>query len=386
MNLKGAYYSGEYPNLFKEAGFSEKEIQDRLDEIFMTLFYGDESERIYYPVGDDMGFITDTGNNDVRTEGMSYGMMYCVQLNKKEEFDRIWNWVKKYMYLDSGSNEGYFAWSCALDGKKNAYGPAPDGEEFFAMALIFASNRWGDGEGVYEYSKHARDILHAAVNKGKPGIPGKPMWNNENHLIKFITELEFSDPSYHVPHFYELFSEYAYEEDREFFAKAASASREYLHKACHSETGLSAEYAEYDGTPHKPDKDYEMFGGRHDWFYSDSYRTITNIALDYVWFAKDEWAKKICAKYQEFFYDNLKTLEYSVYEIDGEVIDKPALHPIGLFVTTAYASLASDFDKKMEFVKKFFETPLRDGERRYYDNCLYLFAFMALSGNYRLYK
>ena len=39
------------------------------------------------------------------------------------------------MYMAEGENEGYFAWSCAIDGTKNAYGPAPDGEEFFAMAL-----------------------------------------------------------------------------------------------------------------------------------------------------------------------------------------------------------------------------------------------------------
>ena len=27
-----------------------------------------------------MGYLEDTGNNDARTEGMSYGMMMCVQL------------------------------------------------------------------------------------------------------------------------------------------------------------------------------------------------------------------------------------------------------------------------------------------------------------------
>lgn len=41
-----------------------------------------------------MAYIEDTGNNDARTEGMSYGMMLCVQLDMKEEFDRIWKWAK----------------------------------------------------------------------------------------------------------------------------------------------------------------------------------------------------------------------------------------------------------------------------------------------------
>jgi oligosaccharide reducing-end xylanase len=62
------------------------------------------------------------------------------------------------------------------------------------------------------------------------------------------------------------------------------ASRDFLKKACHPKTGLSPEYSYYDGRPYP---DYEHFGGRHDWFYSDAYRTIANIALDYEWADKN---------------------------------------------------------------------------------------------------
>ena len=41
----------------------------------------------------DMGYLTDTGNNDVRTEACPYGMMMRVQLDKKEEFDRRGKWT-----------------------------------------------------------------------------------------------------------------------------------------------------------------------------------------------------------------------------------------------------------------------------------------------------
>ena len=142
-----------------------------------------------------MGYVVDTGNNDIRTEGMSYAMMASVQLDEKETFDRIWKWTKTYMWMDSGVHAGYFAWSVSPDGKKNFYGPAPDGEEFFAMALFFASKRWSDGEGIFNYCKEACG-LHNEY----------PMWNQDNKLIKFIPECEFSDPSYHLPHFYELFA------------------------------------------------------------------------------------------------------------------------------------------------------------------------------------
>ena len=72
-----------YRNLFAEYGYDEKEIQERLENIFQTIFYGADEERFYHEAGDDMGYLTDTGNHDVRTEGMSYGMMMCVQLDKK---------------------------------------------------------------------------------------------------------------------------------------------------------------------------------------------------------------------------------------------------------------------------------------------------------------
>ena len=88
-----AFQTRQYRNLFQESGKSSREIEIRLEEIWNTFFYGSEEERIYHPVGEDMGYLEDTGNHDARTEGMSYGMMICVQMNKKEEFDRIWKWA-----------------------------------------------------------------------------------------------------------------------------------------------------------------------------------------------------------------------------------------------------------------------------------------------------
>ena len=74
-----------------------------------------------------------------------------------------------------------------------------------------------------------------------------------------------------------------------------------------------------------------------------------------------------------------------MYEIDGTVIDEPALHPVAIIATNACASLAANGKYQKECVELFYNTPLRTRERRYYDNCLYLFASLALSGNYRIY-
>lgn len=377
VRIEGAFYTEEYRNLFKEFGYSDEEISKRLEEIWEQLFNPEHEEtRIYFPVGDDMGYILDTGNLDVRTEGMSYGMMMAVQMDRKDIFDRLWKWTKTYMYMDSGIHAGYFAWSCSPDGTKNFHGPAPDGEEYFAMALFFASHRWGDGPYPFNYSEQAREILHTCLHKGEDG-EGYPMWNRENKLIKFIPEVEFTDPSYHLPHFYELFALWANEEDRPFWKKAAKASREYLNIACHPETGLAPEYAFYDGTPNNE----RGFGH----FFSDSYRVVANIALDYEWFRDENTPIDVAEKVQNFFADK-DPEDYRRYTIDGKPFEEKALHPVGLLATIAQGSLATDGEYSRYFVEKFWNTPVRTGNRRYYDNCLYFFSFLALSGNYKIWK
>lgn len=380
---QGAFETGVYRNVFLENGYSQESIDCKIEEAFSTMFYGPEEERIYHPVGDDMGYMEDTGNHDARTEGMSYGMMMCVQMDKKEEFDRLWKWAKTYMYMEEGIHAGYFAWSCQTDGTKNAYGPAPDGEEFFAMALFFAAHRWGNGEGIFNYEAEAKKLLHACVHNGD--VPGKgySMWDAKNHLIKFIPECDYTDPSYHLPHFYELFALWAEEEDRPFWKEAARASREYLKKACHSVTGLSPEYAEYDGTPRLETREGHP---RRDIYYSDSYRTIANIGLDYEWFRKEEEEPEIAEKLQRFFCETQEGQTDGVYELDGTALNRRALHPTAITATNAQASLAAGGENARVCVRKFWETPLRKGDRRYYDNCLYFFALLALSGNYRIWK
>ena len=380
---RGAFETGTYRNVFAEAGYDKETIEKRKNESCPPLFYGAESERIYHPVEDDMAYIEDTGNHDARTEGMSYGMMMCVQMDRKEEFDRLWKWAKTYMYLEEGENAGYFAWSVQPDGSKNSFGAAPDGEEFFAMALFFAAHRWGDGEGIFNYSREAKELLHTCIHKGENGEGGRAMWDASNLLIRFITDVDFSDPSYHLPHFYELFAENVEEEDREFWRQAAAASREYLHKACHPQTGLSAEYADYDGTPHAGHQ--EIFG-KHDWYYSDAYRTIANIAMDHLWYDKDPWQTEIANRLQRFYCEEQREHWDGVFLIDGTRLEEKALHPVANVAVNAQASLAADGPQIKDCVDSIWNSPLRTGDRRYYDNFLYLFAMLALSGNYRIYK
>src|SRR5580704_900999 len=162
----GAYKSRHYRDLFAEAGHTPAESSAKIEKAFQQLFHGDgQYERLYFETGANangpLAYITDWANNDARTEGMSYGMMIAVQLDKKREFDALWNWANTYMLVTDPKNPtvGYFAWSMATDNSPRSTGPAPDGEEYFVMSLYFAAHRWGNGKGIYNYQAEADKIL-----------------------------------------------------------------------------------------------------------------------------------------------------------------------------------------------------------------------------------
>ena len=92
----GAFATGKYRNLFAEDGHSPREIQAKIDAAYSQMFHGDpQTQAIAFAAGSNANgplmYVTDWANHDVRSEGMSYGMMIAVELNKKAEFDAIWN-------------------------------------------------------------------------------------------------------------------------------------------------------------------------------------------------------------------------------------------------------------------------------------------------------
>src|SRR5690606_25145621 len=128
----GAAHTGEYPNLFVEAGYPRDVVDARIEAAFAQLFHGDpDSEAVYYEAGGNehgpLAYIHDVNSDDVRSEGMSYGMMIAVQMDRKREFDAIWNWALTHMYHDDPGHPayGYFAWSVRTDGTAIDEMPAP---------------------------------------------------------------------------------------------------------------------------------------------------------------------------------------------------------------------------------------------------------------------
>ena len=373
----GAVYTGKYRNLFKELGYSDAEIDKKVESAWQKLFYGNDEERIYYPVGDDMAYIYTADTDDVRSEGMSYGMMICVQMNKKEEFNRLWKWAKTYMQHTSGEFKGYFAWQMKTDGSKISGTPASDGEEYFATSLLFASARWGNGEGIYNYNKEAQEILTTMLHQADDG-QGVNMFDKTYKMPVFCpigNAATFSDPSYHLPAFYEVWAIEA-EQDNDFWSEAAEASRQHFKDATNENTGLGPDYSEYTGAAKNE--------GNHGDFRYDAWRIAANIACDYAWWAKDSWATTHANRIQSFFYDHGVDSYGNLWSLDGTK-NYSTDHSPGLVAMNATASLASSDKKSWSFLENFWNISPTTGKYRYYDGCLYMMGLLHCSGKFKAY-
>lgn len=384
---QGAFITGKQRNLFDELlGKPEAQVDAKIDAAWRQIFHGNnDSERIYYPVGKDMAYMADIGSNDVRSEGMSYGMMLAVQLDKRDEFDRLWRWAKKYMYHADGPRRGYFAWHCKFDGTKLDPGSASDGEEWFAMALFFAAHRWNDsaatppGEPSIDYNAEAQAILRDMLHKPAGGGV-TPIFDRKQKQVVFAPTPQgaaFTDPSYHLPAFYELWARWSSDEsDRAFWADAARTSRDLFKRAAHPKTGLMPDYSHFDGRP------YANFGANHADFRYDAWRTLSNVGLDHAWFAADPWQVEQSNRVLRFLASHGSKYP-SLFTIEGKPLSKDT--SVGLTAMAAAAGLAADPKVAQPFVQQLWDAKIPTGQWRYYNGLLYFFGLLQASGRFQIY-
>ena len=397
----GAFATGHYRNLFAENGHSPNEIRAKVDSAFQQLFHGDPANQtVYYSAGANsngpLAYITDIKHHDVRTEGLSYGMIIAVQLNRKPEFDALWNWSRTFLYHDSPTHPsyGYFSWQARTNGQTLSEFVAPDGESYYVMALYFAANRWGSGRGIYNYKAEADQLLtnmrHRAPITGQMSmvrrntnsvqtVTAGPLFDAEHKMVLFSPSTErarFTDPSYHLPAFYELWGRWGPVADRAFWIEAAAASRDFFSRTTHPVTALNPNYANFDGSP------VAVFGRNGNFGY-DAFRTAGNWSVDWAWWAKDGRERELSDRLQAFFESRGMTNYGCQFTLDGskQLDDR---HAQGLVAVNAMASLAATNPRSKQFVEALWNMPTPDGIERYYEGLLYMMAVLHCSGEFRI--
>ena len=371
-------------NLFVELlGKTEAEVSARIDSAWDRYSSGDPAtERLCFDAPDGTAYLANVGARDVRSEGMSYGMMIAVLLDRKDQFDRFWKWTQAHMLHRRGLHRGYFAWQCAYDGTVMDPNSASDGEEWIATALFFASHRWGDGEGVLAYSRHGQDLLRAMLHRDPIGKL-TPIFDRKQRQVVFCPigdAATFTDPSYHLPHFYTLWARWARDPaDRAFWAEAAAESRAFFKRHAHPVTGLMSEYAHFDGRPYEKDH----HGDGRDEFAFDSWRTLAFVALDHAWGSDDPWQVEQTDRVLRFLHSQGDALT-NRYKLDGTPLGKHSSP--GLVAMAAAAGVAaSDREAARYFLQRLWDQPLPTGKWRYYDGLLTVLGLLQASGRFQIF-
>ncbi len=372
----GAYYTGNYTSPFKTyLGKTDAEIQAKLDELWNHYFKGGYNQVIYYESSGGEAYIKDTGNSDVRSEGISYGMMICVQTNHKEEFDKLWNWAKNHMWTKSGSWDGYFAWQNSTAGVMKDRNNCPDAEMYFMMSLLLAANRWHDAR----YMQDAQYILSRCWKNGSGSL-----FNEGQYIITFqpYNCHTFSDPSYDLPAYVDLFSRWT-NTNKDKWKNATTATRTHLYKSSHPTSGLFSDYNNFDGTPHS-----ESYNRNAVKYMYDAVRCAMNFGMDYYLFGVDAERQQVMAKRIIDFFE-ADGYSHARFNWDGSgPSESYTLGQVGSNAVACYALMSTPVyeDIIRKNLRMAWDASLMTGQYRYYDGMVHYLSMLHLCGAFKIWK
>lgn len=170
-------------------------------------------------------------NNITVSEGMGYGMLFAVALDDREEFDKLWNFTKRYL-----DKYGLMHWQVDESGKVIGEGSASDADEDIAYALLKAGEKWSNSD----YYRAAQDMINAIkeheISPEYILFPGDGWKDN----IKL-------NPSYIAPLYYLDFQNVE-GQDKNYWQQVIETNMNLLEKYSNKDTGFLPDWINEDGT------------------------------------------------------------------------------------------------------------------------------------------
>ncbi|HVV53111.1 MAG TPA: glycosyl hydrolase family 8, partial [Polyangia bacterium] len=332
----------QYANLFISLlGETQAATETKIQGVWNQLFNPSNANTIFYN-GPKSGeaYIEDIADNAVRSEGQSYGMMAAVQLDHQTEFDELWTFVKDYMWK-SGSNT--ISWQTNTSGGVTGSGGAPDGDEWFAAALVFAHYRWGDTSGKYNYGSEAQKTLDLVRTTD---------FSSTQHLVRYFTGTDSNgtDASYMLPAFYQTWACFD-TANAAFWNQVLTTTRAWLQTAAGS-TGNIGDQSSFAGQTTNSSGD-------------DKLRIVANFMADYNFFDADAFEATYASEYATWVSSN-NNGSTAMLACNG-------LLGFGLPASSGKA-----------WVQKLWNVAIPTGTYRYYDGALYMNALLYVSGTFKL--
>ena len=372
----GAFFTGDYTSPFKTyLGKTDEEIQDKLDDLWNHYFKGNNNSKVYYDSGTE-AYILDTNENNVKAEGMAYGMMICVQTNHWEEFGKLWKWAKNHMWNKGGEWDGYFAGIRAASGSGGDDIAHPEAQMYFMASLLLAAHRWDDAQ-LKEDAQYILDKMWGNANH--------KLFNEDYSIITYMpqgNEINFTCPANDLPAFLEMFSRWS-TTNTDKWTGALSATRDHLYKSSNAQSGLFPDINNFDGTPRTVS--YYSEATR---YYVYAMRCAMNFGADYYLFGVDtERETRMAKRIIDFFESD--NYQHARFNWDGSNRSESyTLGERGCNAVACYALMGEDGYE--DIIKKnlqmAWDAYYATGQYRYYDGLVHYLAMLHLCGSFRIWK
>lgn len=201
-----------------------------------------------------------TGNEEVASEGIAYGMLLSVGIGDRQTFDGL------SAYYDSHRNgNGVMNWRYAICGGQTGPGGASDADLDAAMALVLADSRWGGYAGAAQALVSAiADHETQTCDDGNIVLKPGDGWGGCNDTV---------NPSYFSPAYYRRFA--LLEPDRAGFWNQLTADTYEMLRGMQDQVGgLLPDWGFGDGRAEDGDR------GQYGY---EAVRAPWRIALDLAW-------------------------------------------------------------------------------------------------------
>lgn len=303
----------------------------------------------------------DAGTNfDTVSEGLGYGMILAVYFDDQSLFDDLYGYVKTYH-----NGNGLMGWQ--IDSNGNIVGSggkdcASDADEDMALALVFASKKWGSGR--YNYGQEATNLINNLYNycveQGTYVLKPGDTWGGS----------QVTNPSYFAPAWYKVFAQFTGDSR---WNRVADKCYEIIDKVnrLNGGTGLVPDWCTADGT--------QSSGMGYNYSY-DAARYPWRTAIDYSWFG-DTRAKNNCDLIADFF----KKQGGATGIVDGYTIQgsKTGQYHNATFIGPVASASMTGSDLK--YAKELYNETIAvkdGGDYHYYGNSLRLMTLLYLTGNF----
>lgn len=297
---------------------------------------------------------------DTVSEGMGYGMILAVYFDDQALFDDFYGYVKLYH-----NSNGLMGWQ--IDSNGNIVGAggkdcATDADEDMALALIFASKKWGSGK--YNYGEEAKKLINnlynCCVERGTNVLKPGDTWGGS----------QVTNPSYFAPAWYKIFAQFTGDNRWNSVADKCYEIIDNVNRL-NGGTGLVPDWCTAQGT--------QANGQGYNYSY-DAARYPWRTAIDYSWFG-DSRAKNNCDLIAGFFKkQGGATAIVDGYSIQGS---KTGQYHNATFIGPVASAAMTGSD--LNFGKELYNETINvkdGGDYHYYGNSLRLMTLLYLTGNF----